>query len=142
MALYKEKEIGSRWQSRRTWAYLLRESTKIATSCLTIIYRRTLETHQKKKIPHVQKQRRSHNKMVGGVQSKRSDLFSLSCTCSEEQSYGDRKSRWPSVSQEERPHQKTSPAGSWSGTSGCRTVGNKLRLLSHLAYGILLWHPK
>ena len=43
------------------------ENTKIATSCWTIINRRMPEP-TKKNIPYVQRQRRSCNKMVGGVQ--------------------------------------------------------------------------
>ena len=46
-------EIGSRWQSKRMCTHLLLKSTKIATSCWTIIDRRTLKL-TKKKIPHVQ----------------------------------------------------------------------------------------
>ena len=46
------------------------ESTKIATSCCATINRRMLEPTKKKKILHMQRQRRSLSKTVGGVQSQ------------------------------------------------------------------------
>ena len=57
----------------------LGESTKIKTSYWIVIKRRTLEPtskkkkkkkRYKKKIPHIQRQRRSHNKTGGGEQSQ------------------------------------------------------------------------
>ena len=44
------------------------ENTRITTRCWTIINRKTLELT--KNIPHIQRQRRSHNEMVGGAQSQ------------------------------------------------------------------------
>ena len=44
------------------------ESTGITTNCRTIINGKILNSP--KKIPHIQRQRRSHNEMVGGAQSQ------------------------------------------------------------------------
>ena len=48
------------------------ENTRITTSCWTIINRKTLKLT--KNIPHIQRQRRSHNEMVGGVQSQQNQI--------------------------------------------------------------------
>ena len=45
------------------------ENSKIATNCWTTIHRRMLDPTKKKKIPHIQEKRRSHNKTIGGVKS-------------------------------------------------------------------------
>ena len=44
------------------------KNIRITTSCWTIIDRKTLELT--KNIPHIQRQRRSHNETVGGAQSQ------------------------------------------------------------------------
>ena len=49
------------------WVLIFCKKTKIATSCWTTIDRRMLEP-TKKKVPHNQGQRRSHNKMARGMQ--------------------------------------------------------------------------
>ena len=49
-------------------ALIFCENSKITTCCWTTVDRRMLDP-TKKKIPHVQEQRRSPNKMVGGAKS-------------------------------------------------------------------------
>ena len=46
------------------------KSSKITTSCWITTDRRIMEPIQKKKIPHVQRHRRSHSKTAGGAQSR------------------------------------------------------------------------
>ena len=49
------------------------ESAKIIANCWTIIDRTTLE----KKVPHVKRQRRSHNKRAEGMQSRKNQISYL-----------------------------------------------------------------
>ena len=61
-----KKCMRTRWQSRRTWAHLL--SLKHQNhNCWTTINKK--DSDLPKKIFYTQRQRRSHNKMVGGVLS-------------------------------------------------------------------------
>ena len=57
------------WQDGRVEGYMLIFSwkiSKVTTCCWTIINRRTLDPTKKKKISHIQGQRRSPSKSVGG----------------------------------------------------------------------------
>ena len=60
-----------RWQSRRTCTHLLLWGLKNCNKPLKNRWQENAESHskKKKKIHHIQGQRRSHNKMVGGVKS-------------------------------------------------------------------------
>ena len=65
--IIKYRAFGSRWQSRRTCAHLLWEYQKLQLAVeqpSTGGY-----SNPPEKIPHVQRQRSSHSKTVGGVQS-------------------------------------------------------------------------
>ena len=69
------RDLPSRWRSRRMCAHLLLLRTpKWPTCCWTAIYKRMLaptKTKQNKQTEktHIQEQRRSPNKMVGGMNS-------------------------------------------------------------------------
>ena len=60
--------LSTRWQSRRTCAQLLLRELQNCNSLLNNHWQQNVGSHQKK-IPYVQGQRKSPNKMVGGVKS-------------------------------------------------------------------------
>ena len=60
--------LSLKWQSRRTCAHLLRELQNY-NSLLNNHWQENVGSHWKK-IPHIQGQRRSPNKMVGGAKSR------------------------------------------------------------------------
>ena len=65
------RNVKSKWQSRRTWAHFLLQELKNCNLLLNNHQQKNVGSHQKKKkkITHTQGQRRSLRKMVGGVKS-------------------------------------------------------------------------